>query len=278
MLKELCEMAVKSSGKGKREDIRKERADMCKIMIPVGTSDFTEIRKEGFYYVDKSGMIAELMKTSGTKVTLITRPRRFGKTLGMSMLAAFFDIRQDSRELFEGLEISKQTRLCAEWMNQYPTLFLSLKSVDGLDFSGAYGRLTSVIAKTYKEHLYLLDSDKINPYDKEIFQRIAAKKPTPEEIKDSLFMLTRMLEAYYEKQVILLIDEYDVPLAKASEKGYYPEMLDMLKGLMQTFKDNSSLKFAVITGCLRIAKESIFTGTNNFVANTVSDTDRKSVV
>ena len=102
MLKELCEMAVKSSGKGKREDIRKERADMCKIMIPVGTSDFTEIRKEGFYYVDKSGMIAELMKTSGTKVTLITRPRRFGKTLGMSMLAAFFDIRQDSRELFEG--------------------------------------------------------------------------------------------------------------------------------------------------------------------------------
>ena len=245
---------------------------MCKIMIPVGTSDFTEIRKEGFYYVDKSGMIAELMKTSGTKVTLITRPRRFGKTLGMSMLAAFFDIRQDSRELFEGLEISKQTRLCAEWMNQYPTLFLSLKSVDGLDFSGAYGRLTSVIAKTYKEHLYLLDSDKINPYDKEIFQRIAAKKPTPEEIKDSLFMLTRMLEAYYEKQVILLIDEYDVPLAKASEKGYYPEMLDMLKGLMQTFKDNSSLKFAVITGCLRIAKESIFTGTNNFVANTVSDT------
>lgn len=272
MLKELCEMAVKSSGKGKREDIRKERADMCKIMIPVGTSDFTEIRKEGFYYVDKSGMIAELMKTSGTKVTLITRPRRFGKTLGMSMLSAFFNIRQDSRELFEGLEISKQTRLCAEWMNQYPTLFLSLKSVDGLDFSGAYGRLTSVIAKTYKEHLYLLDSDKINPYDKEIFQRIAAKKPTPEEIKDSLFMLTRMLEAYYEKQVILLIDEYDVPLAKASEKGYYPEMLDMLKGLMQTFKDNSSLKFAVITGCLRIAKESIFTGTNNFVANTVSDT------
>lgn len=129
-----------------------------------------------------------------------------------------------------------------------------------------------MIAKTYKEHLYLLDSDKINPYDKEIFQRIAAKKPTPEEIKDSLFMLTRMLEAYYEKQVILLIDEYDVPLAKASEKGYYPEMLDMLKGLMQTFKDNSSLKFAVITGCLRIAKESIFTGTNNFVANTVSDT------
>ena len=169
--------------------------------------DFQMLADDEFF-VDKSCIIEKISRQIRTKnrYLCVTKPRRFGKTLGMSMLAAFFDIRQDSRELFEGLEISKQTRLCAEWMNQYPTLFLSLKSVDGLDFSGAYGRLTSVIAKTYKEHLYLLDSDKINPYDKEIFQRIAAKKPTPEEIKDSLFMLTRMLEAYYEKQGILLID------------------------------------------------------------------------
>lgn len=245
---------------------------MGKIMIPIGISDFTEIRKEGFYYVDKSGMIAELLKTSGTKATLITRPRRFGKTLGMSMMYAFFDIRKDSRELFEGLEILKQTELCEEWMNQYPTLFLSLKSVDGLDFPGAYGQLASVISKLYKEHLYLLDSSRINSYDKIDFERIAERKAAPEEIKDSLMTITRMLQAYYEKPVVVLVDEYDVPLAKASEKGYYREMLDMVKGLMQGFKDNSSLKFAVITGCLRIAKESIFTGTNNFVTNTVSDT------
>lgn len=245
---------------------------MCKIIIPVGTSDFTEIRKEGYYYIDKSGMIAELMKTRGTKVTLITRPRRFGKTLAMSMLSAFFDIRKDSTELFEGLEISKETELCKEWMNQYPTLFLSLKSVDGLGFSGAYGQLASVIAELYKDHLYLLESNKINSYDKEIFDRIAAGKAALEEIKNSLLLLTRMMEAYYEKPAILLIDEYDVPLAKASEKGYYQEMLDTIKALMQVFKDNRALKLAVITGCLRIAKESIFTGTNNFVSNTVSHT------
>lgn len=242
------------------------------ITIPVGTSDFTEIRKEGYYYIDKSGMITELMKARGTKVTLITRPRRFGKTLGMSMLAAFFDIRKNSRDLFEGLEIWKETELREAWMNQYPTLLLSFKSVDGLNFSGAYRQLTSVIAELYKEHLYLLESNKINSYDKEIFDRIAAGKAALEEIKNSLLSITRMMEAYYEKPVILLIDEYDVPLAKASEKGYYPEMLDTVKALMQVFKDNRSLKIAVITGCLRIAKESIFTGTNNFVSDTVSDT------
>lgn len=242
------------------------------ITIPVGTSDFTEIRKEGYYYIDKSGMITELMKARGTKVTLITRPRRFGKTLGMSMLAAFFDIRKNSRDLFEGLEIWKETELREAWMNQYPTLLLSFKSVDGLNFSGAYRQLTSVIAELYKEHLYLLESNKINSYDKEIFDRIAAGKAAFEKIKNSLLSITRMMEAYYEKPVILLIDEYDVPLAKASEKGYYPEMFDTVKALMQVFKDNRSLKIAVITGCLRIAKESIFTGTNNFVSDTVSDT------
>ena len=242
---------------------------MKKLQIPVGISDFTKIREQGYYYVDKTGLISELLEDIA-EVTLITRPRRFGKTMGMSMLANFFDIRKDSKALFEGLEISKNTALCSEWMNQWPTLFLSFKKVDGLNFQDAYDMLTVVLANLYKKHMYLLESDKINPFDKEIITHIMSGDASVKEVKDSLALLTTTMQEYYGKPVILLIDEYDVPIAKASAKGYYAEMLDVVKGLMQALKDNDALRFAVITGCLRIAKESIFTGTNNFVSDTIS--------
>ena len=243
---------------------------MNDLKIPVGISDFAKIRNYKYYYVDKTGLIEDLLEKETAEVTLITRPRRFGKTMGMSMLANFFDIRKDSQAMFEGLEISKNTALCSEWMNQWPTLFLSFKKVDGLNFQDAYDMLTVVLANLYKKHMYLLESDKINPFDKEIITHIMSGDASVKEIKDSLALLTTTMQEYYGKPVILLIDEYDVPIAKASAKGYYAEMLDVVKGLMQALKDNDALRFAVVTGCLRIAKESIFTGTNNFVSDTIS--------
>lgn len=245
---------------------------MNTINIPVGTSNFAEIRRKGSYFIDKSSLIEQLLKTQSTKVTLITRPRRFGKTLGMSMLSEFFDIQKNSRALFKGLSVMRNKELCRKWMNQYPTLFLSFRSVDGLNFSGAYAQLASVIAELYKKHIYLTESERIQPLDKEQFHRTAAEKADLKGIKNSLLKLTQLMELHYQKSVILIIDEYDVPLAKASEKGYYREMQDAIKGVMQVIKDNNSLEFAVITGCLQIAKESIFTGTNNFVSDTISDT------
>ena len=244
---------------------------MCKINIPVGVSDFEQIRKNEYYYVDKSGMIAEILSTESTLVTLITRPRRFGKTLGMSMLASFFDIRKDSRNIFAGLEIAENRELCDRWMNQYPVIFLSFKDVDGLTFTSAYEMLAATITDLYKEHLYLLGSDKINPYDQEIIRRLVEGKASVTEVKRSLSLLITFMKMYYGKPVILLLDEYDVPVAKASDHGYYVQMLEIVKALLSTsLKDNPALKFAVLTGCLKIAKESIFTGTNNFVSDTIS--------
>ena len=250
----------------------KELAKMNEIKIPVGRSGFADIRKNGYYYVDKSGLIRDILKTDGRQVTLITRPRLFGKTLGMSMLAEFFDIRKDSKELFSGLSISKDNQLCKSWMNQYPTLFLSLKSVDGLDIAKAYDKLSAIVADLYKEHLYLTESEKVDSFSKEMYCQVASQKASQGTVENSLLNLTRMMQAYYGKPVILLMDEYDVPLTKASDNGYYKEMLDVMRGIMQAVKDNEALKFAVITGCLRIAKESIFTGINNFVPDSISDT------
>lgn len=244
---------------------------MRELSIPVGVSDFEEIRKNGYYYIDKSGLIKELLDSTGTEVTWITRPRRFGKTLGMSMLENFFDIRKDSRQLFEGLEVTNHQTLCDEWMNQYPTIFVSFRQVDGLDFTGAYDMLTWVISELYKKHLYLLESDRINECDKEIARQLIRGNASLKDTKGSLMLLTRLLQQYYGKPVILLIDEYDVPVAKANSNGYYKEMLDVMKGLMQALKDNQALRFAIITGCLKIAKESIFTGTNNFVSDTITN-------
>ena len=243
---------------------------MNDLKIPVGISDFAKIRKYDYYYVDKTGLIADLLEKETAEVTLITRPRRFGKTMGMSMLAHFFDIRKDSKAMFEGLEISQNIALCSEWMNQWPVLFLSFKRVDGLDFDSAYEMLCTVIAEVCVAHAYLQESARVAQYDKNLLKRIEAGTATQVELKNSFVTLTRAMAAHYGKPVILLLDEYDVPIAKASAKGYYAEMLDVVKGLMQALKDNDALRFAVITGCLRIAKESIFTGTNNFVSDTIS--------
>ena len=243
---------------------------MTDLKIPVGISDFAKIRKYHYYYVDKTGLIEDLLEKETAEVTLITRPRRFGKTMGMSMLANFFDIRRDSQAMFEGLEISKNEALCGEWRNQWPVLFLSFKRVDGLDFGSAYEMLCTVIAEVCVTHGYLQESARVAPYDKNLLKRIEAGTATQVELKNSFVTLTRAMAAHYGKPVILLLDEYDVPIAKASAKGYYAEMLDVVKGLMQALKDNDALRFAVVTGCLRIAKESIFTGTNNFVSDTIS--------
>ena len=245
---------------------------MEKLNIPVGISDFREIRENGYYYIDKTFLIYELLKTPATKVTLITRPRRFGKTLGMSMLADFFDIRKESSSLFEGLDISEKTNICNEWLNQYPVIFLSLKDIDGLTFKDAYGQLVAQIADLYKEYTYLLECAEIDEDDKKIFLDLKAGKADKVQVSRSFSTLMKMLQIYYQKPVILLLDEYDVPVAKASNHGYYNEMLDIMKGIMSTaLKDNQALRFAVITGCLKIAKESIFTGTNNFVSDTIRD-------
>lgn len=231
---------------------------MKEMNIPVGVSDFEEIRKNGYYYIDKSGLIGELLSRTGTKVTLITRPRRFGKTLGMSMLENFFDIRKNSRKLFEGLEIAEHQALCDAWMNQYPTISISFRQIDGLNFMDAYQQLVYEIALLYQNHTYLLDSQVISKQEKFLFQQISDRKAEKTDVLRSIQFLTLLLNKHYNKKVILLIDEYDVPVAKANNNGYYTEMLDVMKGLMQALKDNQALQFAVVTGCLKIAKESIF--------------------
>ena len=243
---------------------------MKALNIPVGISNFEKIRNNGFYYVDKTGLIEELLKTEA-EVTLITRPRRFGKTLGMSMLESFFDIRKNSRKLFEGLEIARQSELCSKWMNQYPTVSVSFRQVDGLNFTSAYDMLTMVFADLYNKHLYLLEDSHVTEFQKKTFTNIAHGCGSEKEVKSSLVLLTTMMQQHYGKAVVLLIDEYDVPVAKANAHGYYNEMLDVMKGLLQALKDNQALCFAVVTGCLKIAKESIFTGTNNFVSDTITD-------
>ena len=180
---------------------------MGEIKVPVGRSGFADIRTNGYYYIDKSGLIKELLRTDGTQVTLFTRPRRFGKTLNMHMLAEFFDLQKDSRALFEGLSISEEKELCREWMNQYPVLFLSFCTVDGLSFEKAYAMLAAVIAQACQDQLYLLESGRVNPYEREVFHRLASKTATQEELENGLRLLSWLMAAHYEKPVILLIDE-----------------------------------------------------------------------
>ena len=243
---------------------------MQKINISVGVSDFEKIRRDGYYYIDKSGLIRGLLESSA-EVTLLTRPRRFGKTLGMSMLANFFDITKDSKSLFEGLEIAGYPEICRQWMNQYPILFLSFKDVDGSSFENALGLLKFTLSQFCDTHAYLADGERITDVQRAIFERLKMQTASLVDIQSSLFIIMKMMQAYYGKPVILLLDEYDVPIAKASSKGYYAEMLEVIKTMLSTsLKDNASLRFAVVTGCLKIAKESIFTGTNNFVSDTIT--------
>ena len=241
---------------------------MERLKLPVGIESFEEIRSEGFYYIDKTGLIRDLLNNWG-KVNLFTRPRRFGKTLNMSMLKSFFEIGAD-KALFDGLAISQETALCEAYMGKFPVIFISLKGVDGLRFEDAYGMLRLIIRTEASRHQYLRDSERISREEKEAFEEILGNKT--EDIEDSLRLLSQLLYQHYGQKTVLLIDEYDVPLDKAYHYGYYREMVALIRGLFgQALKTNEYLQFAVLTGCLRVAKESIFTGLNNFDVNSIVD-------
>ena len=245
--------------------------------VGVGKSDFEELRESGNYYVDKTELIYELVNDTDNKVTLFTRPRRFGKTLMLSMMENFFSIRKESSGIFDGLAISEHTEFCREWMNQYPVLFVSFKDAEAENFDGAYKMLMMKLADLCKSLTSVFVEGAADKDDERIFERLKSRNAEEAEVKNSIKTIMRMMNTVYGKKVILLIDEYDVPLVKASEKDtadnqFYLRMLDVIRGIMSAaLKDNEFLQFAVITGCLRIAKESIFTGTNNFASYSVLD-------
>ena len=243
---------------------------MEKKKLPIGIDSFGKIREEDFYYIDKTGLIVDLMKNWG-EVNLFTRPRRFGKSLNMSMLQAFFEIGGD-KSIFDGLAISKEKALCDTYMGKFPVISISLKGVDGLTFEAAYDMLCVIIRNEALRLQYLLDSDAISENEKQSLRNIAAGSKDSSEIKNSLQMLSKLLEKHYGQKVIILIDEYDVPLDKAYAHGYYPQMIDLIRAMFAAaLKTNSSMFFAVLTGCLRVSKESIFTGLNNPIVHSISD-------
>ena len=238
--------------------------------LPVGIENFEEIRKEGFYYVDKTGLIRDLLNSWG-KVNLFTRPRRFGKTLNMSMLKSFFEIGAN-RTLFDGLAISRETALCEAYMGKFPVVFVSLKGVDGLTFEDAYGMLRRILRSEVFRLSFLAESKKVLDKEKAAFERFLNEQDTMDDVQESLKMLSSLLYQHYGQKTILLIDEYDVPLDKAFQHGYYKEMVALIRGLFgQALKTNDYLQFAVLTGCLRVSKESIFTGLNNFKVLSITD-------
>ncbi len=239
--------------------------------LPIGIEFFKDFKRDNFYYVDKTGFIRDLINTRGS-VNLITRPRRFGKSLNVDMLKTFFEIGTDPT-LFENLEISKETELCSQYMGKYPVMSISLKDVEGMEFQTAYDMLGSVISEEAGRFGFLLESGRLAQYEKDkLMKLIKGDFEKISFLQSSLRLLTQLLYKYYEIPVVVLIDEYDVPLDKAYQNGYYSKMVNLLRTLFsQVFKTNSNIYFAVITGCLRIAKESIFTGLNNFKIRTISD-------
>ena len=241
---------------------------MNNMKLPVGIDQFDKLIKSGFYYVDKTRLIEQLLQNWG-EVNLFTRPRRFGKTLNMSMLKSFFEIGTD-KTLFDQLYIAANKELCEEYMGQYPVIFLSLKGVDGLNFEEAKSMLKITIRTEAQRHYELKKSEKVSEENRKLFNDILSGED--ERIEDSLRMLSQILFEHYGKKSIILIDEYDVPLDKAFQHGYYKEMVSLLQGLFgQALKTNEFLQFAVLTGCLRVSKESIFTGLNNFKVLSIAD-------
>ena len=238
--------------------------------LPVGIDSFEKLRKEGFYYVDKSGLIIELMQNWG-EVNLFTRPRRFGKTLNMSMLKCFFEIGGD-KSIFDGLKVTQEKQLCETHMGKYPVVFISLKGVDGLNFETAYKALCEIVRSEALRLQFLSDSEKASDNEKQSLNRILSGRYEEEDIRSSLKTLCSLLDKHYGQKTILLIDEYDVPLDKAYHHGYYDKMIDLIRAIFGTaLKTNDSLFFAVLTGCLRVSKESIFTGLNNLMVHSISD-------
>ena len=241
---------------------------MNNMKLPVGIDQFDKLIKSGFYYVDKTRLIEQLLQNLG-EVNLFTRPRRFGKTLNMSMLKSFFEIGTD-KTLFDQLYIAANKELCEEYMGQYPVIFLSLKGVDGLNFEEAKSMLKITIRTEAQRHYELKKSEKVSEENRKLFNDVLSGED--ERIEDSLRMLSQILFEHYGKKSIILIDEYDVPLDKAFQHGYYKEMVSLLQGLFgQALKTNEFLQFAVLTGCLRVSKESIFTGLNNFKVLSIAD-------
>ena len=244
--------------------------EMRKKKLPIGIDIFEKLRSEDFYYVDKTGLIRELLNNWG-EVNLFTRPRRFGKTLNMSMLEHFFSLDGD-KSIFDGLEISKETALCGEYMGKYPVVFISLKGIDALNFETAFEKAALLVRRAASKVYYLLDSDALNEQDKANYRKLLDDYMTEAIFGDSLRVLSELLEKHHGTKVILLIDEYDVPLAKAHANGYYDQMISLIRSLLgEALKTNNSLKLAVLTGCLRISKESIFTGLNNLKVLTIAD-------
>lgn len=245
------------------------------MKLPVGIDDFRKLRESHFYYVDKTRLIEQLL-LNWSEVTLFTRPRRFGKTLNMSMLKSFFDIGTD-KALFDGLYISGNKELCDEYMGKYPVIFLSLKGVEGLTYEEAFEAFVRIMGKEVNRVSFLADSDKLTQIEREQYKGLTIIKNgrlafDKEKLISSLQLLSQLLYKHYGKKTVILIDEYDVPLDKAFQNGYYNEMVSLIRGLFgQALKTNEFLQFAVLTGCLRISKESIFTGLNNFKVMSITD-------
>lgn len=245
------------------------------LKLPVGIEDFAEIRQAGFYYVDKTKFIEQLLD-GWEKVNLFTRPRRFSKTLNMSMLRYFFEIGADA-SLFEGLQITRNKKLCEEFQGKYPVIFLSFKNVEGLTFADAQYRLTELIAGEAERFAFLAQSDKLTENEKSLYRGLTAVREgryalAGEVLASALQTLSKLLSKHYGQKTVMLIDEYDVPLDKAFQNGYYQEMVALIRGMLgQALKTNEFLQFAVLTGCLRVSKESIFTGLNNFKVLSITD-------
>lgn len=240
------------------------------LKLPIGIEHFDEIRTENFYYIDKTGLIKDLLNNWG-KVNLFTRPRRFGKSLNMSMLKCFLEIGQD-KALFDGLQIAEEQALCAEYQGQFPVISVTLKGIRETSFEKARAMMIDLVNMEARRLQYLLDSDKLSVYDKDAFASLLKNDMTDKTLNNSLLLLSELLQKHYNHKVVILIDEYDVPLDKAYQFGYYDEMVNLIRNIFnQALKSNESLYFAVLTGCLRVSKESIFTGLNNPKVLSITD-------
>ncbi len=245
---------------------------MSGVRIKIGGPFFRKIRENSDYYIDKTAFIEEFLNADPPEASLITRPRRFGKTLMMDMLCEFFDITKDSKALFDGLAISKNKALCDKWMNQYPTLFISFKDIDDLNFEDALGQVRLYMSDICKAFAFLIDSSSVDETDRDDLRTLKSKKGDKVLLSGSLKILCRALNAHYNKPVILLIDEYDLPLARAQENGYYREMVSFIRKMLgAVLKDYKILQFGILTGGLRISKESLFSGLNNFQCFGISE-------
>ncbi len=235
---------------------------MKRITLPIGSADFKDIRISGDYYLDKTDSISELIHDS-SRAILFTRPRRFGKTTFITMLRYFFDIREKNKELFYGLAVTRNEEICTNWMNKVPVIYLTFKDIDGADFSSAFSMMQDLFLDLFQSYDFLLKDDMPNG-NRTLFNRILDKESTENDIREALKVLAKLLYSHYQREIIILIDEYDVPLDKAERGGYYTEMLSFLRTIFSSvLKDNPNVKKSILTGCLRISKESLFTGLNN---------------